>query len=188
MIRLKLDWITAAFGRLSGREQVTALASAIGLLLFLAGIGTFFVSKDLRTREKRIADKIVQLEKLAVLKGDYQRRLADQNRLAAEIKTNNSIRLLSYLEEISKQSNIELGNAQERGGEATGSDLLKEVAAEVMIKNVSIDRLYDFLRRIEEGNRLVRVRRLKVKSRFDNQKMLDASVTVGTYKTQDSGT
>jgi hypothetical protein len=129
-----------------------------------------------------------QLDKLLTLKADYQRRLQDQNKLAAEIKANNGTRLLSYLEEISKQSNIELGNASERAGESTGTELLKEVAAEVMIKNVSIDRLYDFLRRIEDGNRLVKVRRLKIKTRFDNAKMLDAVVTVGTFKTQDSGT
>ena len=46
-----------------------------------------------------------------------------------------------------------------------------------------LDRLYDFLRRIEEGNPLVKVRRVKIKTRFDNKQRLDAVVTVGTYKT-----
>ncbi len=64
-----------------------------------------------------------------------------------------------------------------------GSDALKEEDAEITVKNVSIDRLYDFLKRIEEGNPLVKVRHLKVRKRFDNAKRLDATVTVGTFKT-----
>ena len=77
--------------------------------------------------------------------------------------------------------------ASERQGEATGSDLVKEEAAEVKINNVSLDRLYDFLRRIEEGNPLVKIRRMRVETRFDNPEMLDAVVTVGTYKTTGDG-
>jgi F0F1-type ATP synthase membrane subunit b/b' len=189
VIRIKLDWITAAFGRLSGREQVTTLLSALGLIFLISGLGTWLVSRDLKSREHRIASKMDKLEKLTVLKNDYQRRLQEQNRLASDIKNNNKTRLLSYLEEISKQSSVELGNASEGAGEPTGSDLIKEVSAKVNIKSVSIDRLYDFLRRIEEGNRLVKIRRLKIKTRFDNAKMLDAEVTVGTYKTaQEAGT
>ena len=64
--------------------------------------------------------------------------------------------------------------------------MLKEVAAEVSVQNVSIDRLYDFLKRIEAGNRLVKVRKLEIKTRFDNPKMLDAKVTVGTFKVSES--
>lgn len=90
---------------------------------------------------------------LANLRGDYQRRLADQNRLASEIRKNNSVRLLSYIEEVSKHAGINVENAQERPGQATGSDILKEEAAEITVKSVSIDRLYDFLKRVEEGMR-----------------------------------
>ena len=34
-------------------------------------------------------------------------------------------------------------------------------------------RVCDFLRRIEEGNPLVKVRRVKIKTRFDNKQRLD---------------
>ena len=53
----------------------------------------------------------------------------------------------------------------------------------VRVENVSIDRLHDFLKRIEEGNDLVKVRELQIETRFDNAKMLNAKVTVGTFKT-----
>lgn len=173
----------ASFERLSKREQHLVLLVAFLLITAVLGFTTYFVSRDLGRRETRIAAKTERLEELAALRSDYQRRLAEQNRLAAEIRRNNNVRLLSYIEDVSKRASIELGNAQERAGQPTGSEVLKEEAAEVTVRNVSIDRLYDFLKRIEEGNRLVKVRHLKIKRRFDNPKMLDATVTVGTFKT-----
>jgi hypothetical protein len=181
-MRARLTQFATAFERLSGREQIMVVFMIIALITMIVGFGGYFVNKDLDGKEKRIAAKIEKLKEIAALRGDYQRRLAEQKRVADDVRRNKETRILSYLESLSKKANIELKNASERQGEATGSDLVKEEAAEVMIQNVSLDRLYEFLRQIEEGNRLVKVRRLKIKTRFDNKEMLDASVTVGTFK------
>lgn len=181
-MRAKLNQVAAAFERLSGREQIMVAFMVVALLGMIVGFGGYFVNKDLTTKRKRIAAKMKKLEEIAALRSDYQRRLNEQKRLADEVRGNRNTRILSYLEGLSKKANIELQNASERQGEATGSEQVKEEAAEVMVKNVSLDRLYEFLRRIEQGNRLVKVRRLKIKTRFDNKEMLDASITVGTFK------
>jgi hypothetical protein len=182
MIKARLDAISAAFERLSQREQVMVLFLVVALLGIFLGFGGFLVKRDIDLRKKRIAAKIEKLKELGELKVDYQRRLTDQNRLAADVKKNQSLRILSYLEDLAKKSNVDLGNAAERSGPATGSDQVKEEAAEVMVQNVSLDRLYEFLRQIEQGNPLVKVRQLKIRTRFDNKEMLDASITVGTFK------
>ena len=181
-MRAKLNQVASAFERLSGREQIMVLFMIIAVIGMIIGFGGFFVSKDLSAKRRRIDAKMEKLTEIAQLRGDYQRRLAEQKRLADEVRRNKETRILSYLEGLSKKANIELKNASERQGEATGSDQVKEEAAEVMIQNVSLDRLYEFLRQIEEGNRLVKIRRLKIKTRFDNKEMLDANVIVGTFK------
>lgn len=182
-MKSKLAAMGASFERLSSREQGLAIFLIAMLISLAVGMSTYVINKDLKRRETRISAKLTQLEVLAGLKSDYQRRLADQKRLAAKIRNNNKTRLLSYIETVSKQANTEIKNASERAGKPTGSDLLKEVAAEVRVENVSIDRLHDFLKRIEEGNDLVKVRELQIETRFDNAKMLNAKVTVGTFKT-----
>ncbi|MCK6544930.1 hypothetical protein L6R52_03620 [Myxococcota bacterium] len=178
----RIQAITAAFERLSAREQTLVLVLVVVLFGAVVGFGGYLVNKNLDLRKKRIAAKVEQLKVIAELRGDYQRRLAEQNRLAADVKNNQSMRILSYLEELARNARIDLGNASERPGGATGSDTVKEEAAEVVVQNVSLDRLYEFLRQIEQGNPLVKVRQLKIKQRFDNKEMLDASVTVGTFK------
>jgi hypothetical protein len=181
-MRAKLSQFATAFERLSGREQLMVVFMILALIGMIVGFGGYFVNKDLAGKDKRIAAKIEKLKEIAELRGDYQRRLGEQQRLADEVRRNNETRILSYLEGLSQKANIELKNASERQGEPTGSDLVKEESAEVTIQNVSLDRLYEFLRQIEEGNRLVKIRRLKIKTRFDNKEMLDANVTVGTFK------
>lgn len=177
-----LNQVTVAFDNISPREQVLVLVMCLTIFGMIIGFGGYLVSRDLTKRDKRIAAKAQKLEEIGQLRSDYKRRLAEQNRVAAEVKRNNNMRILSYLENLSTAAGLTLKGASERQGEPTGSDAVKEEAAEVRIDNVSLDRLYDFLKRIEEGNPLVKVRRLKIKTRFDNKEMLDASVTVGTYK------
>lgn len=176
----------AAFDSLSSREQMMVLLTFGAVLVMVLGIGSYLIKRDLAARERRIEVKIEKLEEAASLRSDYQRRLREQERIASQVKRNNQVRLLSYLERLSQQSNVTLKNASERPGGSTGSALVKEEAAEVKISNVSLDRLHDFLKRIEEGNPLIKVRRLRIKTRFDNPEMLDAVITVGTYKTTGS--
>lgn len=178
-----LSQLEASFDNLSAREQLMVVGMCLALFGMIVGFGGYFVSRDLTKQQRRIDAKIAKLEEIGELRSDYKRRLAEQERIAQEVRRNNGVRILSYLEKKSTEADLTLKGASERQGEATGSEAVKEEAAEVRIDNVSIDRLYDFLRRIEEGNRLVKVRRLKVKKRFDNPKMLDAVVTVGTFKT-----
>jgi hypothetical protein len=181
-MRAKISQFGASFERLSVREQVMVLFMVLAIAAMIFGVGGFFVNKDLKAREKRIAAKIVKLKEIAALRTDYQKRLAEQQRLVAEVRGNANIRILSYLEDLAKKARVDLVNASERRGESTGSDQVKEEGAEVTVKNVSLDRLHELLRQIEEGNRLVKVRRLRIKSRFDKRDMLDATITVGTFK------
>jgi hypothetical protein len=181
-MRARINALAANFERLSGREQGMVLFLALAFIGVVFGFGGFLVNRDLDVRKKRIEAKSEKLREIAELRSDYQRRLAEQTRLANDVKQNQNMRILSYLEELSKKANISLGNAQERPGSPTGSEQVKEEAAEVMVQNVSLDRLHEFLRQIELGNPLVKVRQLKIKTRFDDKTMLDASVTVGTFK------
>lgn len=178
-----LNQINVAFDNLSPRDQVLALLMSLLIFGMLIGFTGYLVNRDLTKRERRIAAKTEKLKEIGQLRSDYKRRLAEQKRIAAQVRKNNNIRILSYLENLSTAAGLTLKGASERQGEPTGSEAVKEEAAEVRIDNVSLDRLHDYLRRIEEGNPLVKVRRLKIKTRFDNKEMLDAWVTVGTYKT-----
>ncbi len=158
---------------------VVMVTTILAMILLFCG---YLINRDFERREARISAKVEKLGEVASLRSDYKRKLAEQQRLAAEVRKNGSTRILSYLESMASKAAIDLANVSERRGEPTGSDQVREEAAAIEIREVSIDRLDRFLESIEAGNRLVKVRRLKVKKRFDNPELLDATVTVGTFK------
>jgi len=181
-MRQFIDNVWAAFDRLSAREQVMVFAMVVAMIGMTVGFGGYLVRRDLQRREVRIEAKLDKLRDVAALRSDYRRRLAEQEALAREVRGNDKTQILSYLESMSEKAGLELANVRGRRGEATGSDQVTEDAAEIEIRNVSIDRLDAFLKAIEDGNRLVKVRRLKIRTRFDNPEMLDAQINVGTFK------
>ena len=182
-LQLLSEQLSESFERLSAREQIMALFLVAAILLMALGFGSYFVNRGIDARQRRIAAKEKKLVQVGELRTDYQRRLNEQRKIANRVRGNNRLRLLSYLEDKGKLAGIELKNIVERPGEPTGSDQVKEESAEVLVKKVSIDRLFKFLKQVEQGNPLIKVRRLKIKQRFDDKEMLDASVTVGTFKT-----
>ena len=106
--------MSASFDRLSAREQVSTLGLVILLVAMIVGVGGFFVSRDLAKRERRITEKISTLREIAALQGDYRRRSDEQDRLAKEVETNATLRMLSYLEGLGKKANVEFQTASER--------------------------------------------------------------------------
>src|SRR5262245_50539985 len=107
-MRQRLSQFAAAFERLSGREQIMVIGMFLAIIAMIVGFGGFFVNRDLSAKNKRIAAKMEKLKEIAELRGDYQRRLNEQARLAEEVRKNKDTRILSYLEGLSKQANIEL--------------------------------------------------------------------------------
>ncbi len=183
MMDKQFEQVGAAFERLSPREQVMSLVLVTTIIAMIFGFGGYFVNRGVEAREQRIAAKERKLAQVGELRTDYQRRLAEQKQVADRVRKNNGLRLLSYLDEKGRAAGIDLKYIRERPGELTGFDQVKEEAAEVQLKKISLDRLYEFLRQVESDNPLVKVRRLRIKQRFDNRELLDAWVTVGTFKT-----
>ncbi len=181
-MRERVDELFSAFERLSSREQSLLL---LVLVLLLGGgvfFSSYFFSRGIERQEKRIEAKIRQLEEIAGLRADYQNRLREQQRLTGEVRSNANTRILSYVERVANDSGVQLQNATERPGQPTGSPEVREESAKVTVQSVSIDRLDDFLRRLDTGNRLIQVREVRVNPNYENNKRLDATVTIGTFK------
>lgn len=181
--------LRTSFERLSSREQGLILLLAVTLFLLIFG-GTHLMSQShFKKTTRRIAAKRNDLKEAMSLREDYQRRLRAQEKITDSVRGNAELRLLSYLDDVSKKASVELKDARPQSDEKTGSPQVKEEAATVTVKKVSLDRLHSFLKRIEEGNQLVLVRRLNIRRSFEDPEMLDATITVGTFKpTEESGT
>lgn len=153
----------------------------------IVGFGSFFVSRSVARQEQRIEAKIDQLREIGELRADYQARLRSQQRLTSEVRANARTRILSHVEKVAREAGVDLKNASERPGQPTGSPEVREENAKVTVEAVSIDRLDAFIRRLDEGTRLVKVREVRMSPNYENPKLLNATITVGTFKVTEGG-
>ena len=181
-MRERIDTLFAAFERLSSREQSLLLLVIVLVLAAVVGFGSYFVSRSVERQERRIEAKLDQLREIAELRADYQARLRSQQRLTREVRANASTRILSHVERVARNSGVDLKNASERPGQPTGSPQVREENAKVTVEAVSIDRLNTFMQQLDENARLVKVREARIAPNYENPKLLNATLTIGTFK------
>ena len=69
---------------------------------------------------------------------------------------------------------------QDRGSTA-GSDKISESIVEFDLNKLTLDKLTNFLNAIEHGPHLVKVKKVRIRTRLDDPNSVDASLTVATY-------
>lgn len=172
----------AAFQRLSEREKRLVTLTAVVAIVFVVGGGTWGASGALESKQKRVQARSEQIAQLEALRERYQDAEQQEKRAAQRVKSNN-VSLFSLLQKTAGELGLQLNDLNERKLPVKDSDLV-EVSVEVNLKEVSIDKLNSFLEKIEGRRRdgIVKVQKLKVKTRFDNPEMLEVNMTVATWK------
>ncbi len=179
LLQLPTD-LAAILGRLSPRELRLTLLTAATLAL-LSGLLIYkSVSSALYSREARISTKTKQLQEISSLTSGYRASEARRNDLERRLR-NNPIRLFSYLDDLSKKLNIQIGGLSDKGSHpmTEGSKVL-ESSVEVVFTRVPLDKLVSFLNQVEESQGPVKITRLQMKPRKDEE-VFDAWMVVTTY-------
>lgn len=166
------------FGRLSSRERI--LVSAAGgaflvLVLTLTGLG---FSRAIHRRQVSIEQKTKALSEIGALASTYRER--DTRRRQLEERLRVPVKLFTYIDDLSKKQGIEIGDMQDRGT-TKGADQISESIVEFDLNKLTLDKLTSFLNAIEHGPHLVKVTKIRIRTRLDDPNAVDASLTVSTY-------
>lgn len=151
-----------------------AFVVTVGALVFGS------IQKDISARKSRIAEKEMQIQKVALLAAGYREAEVERSRIEARIR-GTPVRLFSYLEDISKRQNLGIGDMQDRGTDPAG-DGIHRSTVEVSFASIDLESLTNFLNEIEKNPRLVKVEKLRIRHRNDDPNLLDANLTVSTYQ------
>jgi Type II secretion system (T2SS), protein M len=173
--------VTEGFSRLSEQEKIVALG-ALTVLSTFAFIGiTYGLISATASAERQIAYKSEQLREIISMRETY-RRSQDQNAAFRARLQRNDIRLVALVEDEAKKMGLEVSNiTPHQDGEASPSGI-KTQLVDLRATKMSADKLMSFLQKLEEQTNPVRVVKLKVNTRFDEKDLLDAELTVATYK------
>jgi len=177
--RLRAE-LAAWLGKLSPRERMMVSAAAAAVLLFVGSLISLQISSSISAREQRIEDKTRVLSQVSKLAAGYRQRQAEKQALEARLR-GPPVQLLSYISQQGTAMQIDVGDLRpvNAPGDTEG---FKEDAVEVNLARVELGKLARFLQALERGQGVVRVRRLRLNTRADDPRLVDATFTVSAYQ------
>ncbi|MFH1810862.1 MAG: type II secretion system protein GspM [Pseudomonadota bacterium] len=177
-----INQAVAAFSRLSGRERLLVGVTVVAVLLFAFVGSTLLVDAHLTKAQRRLSERRTQLTQILGLEGQYRDAQRERETTKQQLARNN-VQLFSLLPKVAGEFGLTLNDLNERRTPLKDSGI-DEISVDVNLKQMSLDKLDGFLERVEQGGPagMVKVLKIKVKTRFDNAELLDVNMKVATYK------
>jgi type II secretory pathway component PulM len=182
MFRKLMDRVSNWWESISHREKRIVLAAG-GIVVALIFVFTIFaVSSSKNERETRLSEKEQKLIEIIRLRNDYKQAESGLKMIEMRLK-GNSVNLFSFIEDLARRMQVEVSDMNERTSAAEKDSKIKEVSVEVNINKVTQDRLMEFLSKLEKGPEIIKITRLRMRTRFEaQQRLIDANVTISTFK------
>lgn len=165
--------------QLSPRERLFLAAGSGAVVLFVVLLSAITFTRAIHRRESMIEERTEYMKQIAALSRDFRALESERIELERRLLGQN-VRLFSYMEELARRKNVTIGDMADRG--VTGGDeKIKETSVEVNMPRISLSKLAEFLNEIERGPSIIKVKKLRVRGRYDTKEELDVSLTVATY-------
>ena len=181
MAALNVEAMRARWERLSERERLLSGAlMAAGVVVALTLV-VFLVGSALGSLEDTNQELRQALRDIEEHRDAYLKVKGKASQMEARLG-HGGFQLEGFLEQAATQSDVTILETTERQPLVIANKKYIERAVDLHIRNVKLDALSKFLRRIETGPNLVVVMGLKVLTRDDKHEDLDVEMTVSTWE------
>jgi general secretion pathway protein M len=177
-LRRLMGEIESYYQKLTVRERNLVFLAGASLAVLLVGAVGIGLSSAIHRKQSAVDSKTKALAQLGSLASTFAERTRVRSQLEQRLK--NPVRLFTYIDEIAKKQGIEIGDMQDRGS-VTGADKITESLVEFDLSRMTIDRLTQFLDAIEQNPQMIKIKKIRVRTRLDDPNAVDASLTVAAY-------
>lgn len=177
-----LNLYSMYFG-LSPREQTIALVVAAAVLILIVVLPVTVASGRISRLEAELLEGKKQFKNIMRAIETYDQKKAQLNQMQQLLNTGFDSSLSTTIESMAENSGIkeQIDSLKEKA--AAPSETFDESSVDVKLKKVSLEPLINFLYGVEHNSeKVLRLKQLSIKPRFDNKQELDASFTISTYK------
>jgi general secretion pathway protein M len=178
--RQLLNDLRTRFEQLSGRERRLVMAAGGAVLLFILFLTVVSFSNSANTHRRRTQEKLAKLQQVQQLAASYNQATAARNAVEQQL-TSSDVRLLSYISDKATAAGLDAPNMTPKGEVGIGDGKIMESTMELYFTDVDLRKLTDFLRSVESGPGIVKVKHLRIEPRSASQ-TLTARATIATYK------
>ncbi|RMG19153.1 MAG: hypothetical protein D6729_06015 [Deltaproteobacteria bacterium] len=166
-------------GRMSRRERRLALLMVGVAVLFVAFLSVMSIRGALADRRSRIETKKAGLQRVLAMSEGFREARAEQERLEAELRRSKGVSLFSFLEETSRKAGVSITKMTPRTPTTHGK--VTEEVVDVAVDGVTLDKLTDFINRIQRSPHVVKILTLRIRRKRTAKEEVDAKLTVATY-------
>ncbi len=171
--------IQSSLSTLSGRERRLIAIAVGGFVTLLVFFIVFSSGNQADSIRRRTSQKMQQLSEIQTLAQDYGNAKASRDAALRELAASN-VRLRTYLDEKAQQVGIELPSINPRADVTLEGSKIQESSVDLMINDVKIDRLTDFISQVEAGPGVVKVTQLSLEP-HPQAENVSARITISTY-------
>jgi general secretion pathway protein M len=171
------------------RERLSLGGAGAMLVLFL--IFKFAIdplSKHSADLDRQIVTARRQLAELRTMQQEYQRQKTVVDSINSQLKKQQNVAIFSRLEEFAGQTGIRNKILYMKPTVSTPSEVYNEESVEVKMEGVTLEQLVRYLHQIENSPQLLKIKRLEIKSRFDNRQILTATFRVSAFTLKEGTT
>jgi type II secretory pathway component PulM len=161
-------------------RKAVLLGAGVLFILIVYIIFQSFSSGKARLEKKAIALES-DLKRIQTLRQEYiesKRRLEE---VTSRIKTED-VALISVVEKVLVDAQVDRSSFSISSRTDTSGDLYDEKSVDVDIKKLPLNKAVDLLYKIQTNPNFLKVSKFRIRTRFDNPNLLDASFRVSTFK------
>lgn len=183
--KLNINGIYNSFLSLPPQQQTLAMIAAVVVVVMIVLLPISLTSsrinkmaKQLNTSEQEMGNIVAEIEQ-------YNASRAKLKEMEDSLKAGYDTSLSTTIESMASKTGIKENIESIKERPVVPSELFDESIVEVRLLKVTLPQLIDFLYSIEyDRTKVLRVRELRIKSRFDNKQLFDVTFLVSTYKLQ----
>jgi general secretion pathway protein M len=172
--------LEARLAQLSPRERVLVTVATAAVVVFFGFLVSLRVQTSLREREARIDQKNKVLSQVGTLAAGYRRAQAERALMESKLK-GAPVQLMSHVSQTGTALGIEVTDLRPTGAPSELEGVTEE-SVEVNLPRIELAKLARLLQGLERGAGVVKVRRLRIATRTDDPRLVDATVVVATYQ------
>lgn len=181
--RLKLDALYNIYLGMNSKEQTVAMVVAGIVVLLVIILPVTLASSRIGKLEESAGRGREQIREVMRSIEVYDGRRAQLRQLQELIGGGFDSSLSTTLETLAEKNGIKENIDSLKEKAVAPSEIFDEASVDVRIKRISLEKLIEYLQEIENNNNsLLRLKKLSIKKRFDNQQELDVTFTVSTYR------
>ncbi len=172
--------LEARFSRLSQRERVMVSMAGAAVIAFVIMLIATGISRSTNERQRRIEEKTRVLSQVGQLAEGYRRAQAERKALEGRLRGTN-VPVMTHVSQTGQALGVEVGDMRPSGAPEEADGIVTE-SVEVSLPRIDPGKLGRFLQALEAGQGVVKVRRVRLATRSDDPKVVDATVLVSNYQ------